>query len=536
MKNLERTKSVIIQEVTKRYLEEIDRENPPTPQEVVCELMKRVRDEFELENAVREKGDKMRVPSDLTHRQVADIILALYHVKCISFTEESQDEKNFCLLGLYQNEGENKGIYVTSKDCFESLITKYNYDADTKFIEETIKSIRRQAQVVQPTCEPDLIAVNNGIFNYKSKQLMEFTPENVFISKSRVNYNPLATNITIHNPEDNTDWDIESWMNELHDDPEIVETLWCVIGAIIRPHVRWNKSAWFFSESGNSGKGTLCELMRCICGRNTYASISLDAFAKGNFLLAPLLRATAIIVDENDVGGYIDSCADLKAVITNDVIQINRKFENPISFQFHGFMVQCLNSYPRIRDKSDSFYRRQLFIPFDKCFNGVERKYIKNDYLHRPEVLEYVLYKVLNMNFYELPEPSSCKDILMDYKSFNDPVRQFLDEVLPQCQWDFLPNQFLYDLYKSWFKKNEGQGKEQGRNTFIKSVNHIISTSEEWKAVTSVPPTPRNMSEPEPLIMEYDLKDWVNPNYRGEDIKQICRPIWKGSYNGYKRM
>ena len=536
MKNLERTKSVIIQEVTMRYLQQIDRENPPAPQEVVCELMKLIKTEFELENSVKEKSNKMRIPTDLTHRQVADIILALYHVKCISFTEESQDEKNFCLLGLYQEEGENQGIYETSKDCFESLITKYNYDADTRFIEETIKSIRRQAQVVQPTCEQDLIAVNNGIFDYANKKLLPFSPDYIFIAKSRVNYNPTATNITIHNPTDGTDWDIESWMKELNDDPEIVETLWCVIGAIIRPHVRWNKSAWFFSESGNSGKGTLCELMRSICGRNTYASISLDAFAKGNFLLAPLLRATAIIVDENDVGGYIDSCADLKAVITNDVIQINRKFENPISYQFHGLMVQCLNSYPRIRDKSDSFYRRQLFIPFDKCFNGVERKYIKNDYLHRPEVLEYVLYKVLNMNYYELPEPKSCQNILSDYKSFNDPVRQFLDEVLPQCQWDFLPNQFLYDLYKAWFKKNEGQGKEQGRNTFIKSVNHIISTSEEWKAVTSVPPTPRNMSEPEPLIMEYDLKDWMNPYYRGDNVKQICRPVWKGSYNGYKRM
>ena len=41
------------------------------------------------------------------------------------------------------------------------------------------------------------------------------------------------------------------------------------MGAIIRPHVRWNKSAWFYSERGNNGKGTLCDLLRKSCGRDS---------------------------------------------------------------------------------------------------------------------------------------------------------------------------------------------------------------------------------------------------------------------------
>ena len=152
-------------------------------------------------------------------------------------------------------------------------------------------------------------------------------------------------------------------MADLSDDPEIVELLWQILGAIIRPHVRWNKSAWLYSETGNNGKGTLCELMRSLCGDGSYAAIPLINFSK-DFALEPLTRSTAIIVDENDVGCFIDKAANLKAVITNDVIPINRKFKTPLSYQFYGFMVQCLNEFPRIKDKSDSFYRRQLFIPF----------------------------------------------------------------------------------------------------------------------------------------------------------------------------
>lgn len=126
-------------------------------------------------------------------------------------------------------------------------------------------------------------------------------------------------------------------------------------------------------------------------------------------MLEPLTRATAIIVDENDVGTYIDRAANLKAVITNDVIQINRKNKMPISYQFYGFMVQCLNELPKIKDRSDSFFRRQLFIPMTKCFTGKERKYIKNEYLHRKDVLQYVLHRVLNMDYDTLSEPEACK-------------------------------------------------------------------------------------------------------------------------------
>src|SRR5699024_5398232 len=146
----------------------------------------------------------------------------------------------------------------------------------------------------------------------------------------------------------------------------------------------------------------------------------------------------------------IDKAANLKAIITNDVIQMNRKFKTPIAFQFKGFMVQCLNEMPKIKDRSDSFYRRQLFVPFLKCFTGKERKYIKHDYLHRKDVLEYVLWRVLNMDYYTLSEPEACRLALEEYKEYNDPIRQFIDEILPECKWNLLPYAFLYDLYKSW--------------------------------------------------------------------------------------
>lgn len=274
--------------------------------------------------------------------------------------------------------------------------------------------------------------------------------------------------------------------------------------------------------------------MRNLCGAGNYVSIPLTYFGK-NFALEPLVHASAIITDENDVGEFIDKAANLKAVTTNDIIQIDRKYQTPLTFRFFGMMIQCLNEMPKIKDHSESFYRRQIFVPFTKCFTGKERKYIKNDYLQRTDVLEYVLYKAINMNHYELSEPDECKLALAEYKEYNDPIRQFITDVLDECVWDLLPFNFLYALYTKWFDKNQPSGKIQNRNKFIVELKTLIPTvTNDWY----VPATPRkqykHMSQPEPLILEYDLNDWKNPTYRGNVAERICTTkqdpdkSWKG--------
>lgn len=521
---------------TDDYLDQIDIDNPPTPADIEAELVTKVKDTCLIENQIRAKGDTLKAPTKLCPSQIAKIMLKLNNIVRVKCGGENADPA-YDLLAIYQNTGINEGIYVTDENEFKKVAHSYNYTISSRELNDVIALITMYAPRVSRTTNRDLIAVNNGIFNYETKQLLPFSPDYVFLVKSKVNYNASAVNVTIHNDDDDTDWDIESWMADLSDDPEVVELLWEILSAIVRPFVRWNKSAWFYSNTGNNGKGTLCELMRSLCGDGSFAAIPLSDFSK-NFALEPLTRATAIIVDENDVGTYIDKAANLKAVITNDVIPIDRKFKTPISYQFYGFMVQCLNEFPRIKDKSDSFYRRQLFVKFDRCFTGRERKYIKNDYLHRPEVLEYALYKVLTMNFYTLSEPASCRTALEEYKEFNDPVRQYLDEILPVLKWDLLPFSFLYELYKAWFRKNSPNGTIQGRNTFINDVLNMLKDFSEWycKGQTTDIRPGHMMDSPEPLILEYSLVAWKNPTYTGNNADIICTTALKSKYTGLLRV
>ena len=527
-----RTKDETIREVTTKYLDMIDMNNLPTPADIQADILDEMRIAFDTENANRPKGDKWRYMEKLIPAQIADILLKIYPIVNIACAGVNTDPE-YDILSIYQTDGMYKGVYKSNDNVFHKLIQDYCYSITNREVQEVLHIVKNKAPRKTRCDDPALTAVNNGIFDKDTKQLMPFDPEFVFTTKSHVNYNDQATNVIIHNNEDGTDWDVESWMDDLFEDDEIKDVVWQILGAIIRPNTPWGKSAWFYSSTGNNGKGTLCELMRQLCGEGSYASITLADFSK-DFMLEPLTRATAIIVDENDVGTYIDKAANLKAVITNDVIQINRKFKTPIAYQFKGFMVQCLNEMPRIKDKSDSFYRRQLFIPFTKCFTGKERKYIKNDYLHRPEVLEYVLYKVLNMDYDKLSEPQACKDALDAYKEFNDPIRQFVDEVVQDATWDLLPFTFLYDIYKIWFKQNTPSGSIQGKNTFINDIIQALNNNTDWYCLGSKNQirTAHYMDKEEPLATTYNLPQWQHfdrkEKYRGilrMSTKKGCIPV-----------
>lgn len=530
------TRSELIRTVTEDYLEEI-KQNPPPPDELQAQLLERTNLAIEAENAKKPKSERWRKLADLELTQISQIMLSLHPIIRV---RSANSIPKYDLLAVYMKDGENMGIYDTEAESFNVIAKSYNRSLKIMDCKEITADLKEKAPRAERCRDEDLIAVNNGIFNYRTKQLLPFSKNYIFLSKSRVNYNPYAANVVIHNDADGTDWDVESWMKELSDDEGIVNLLWEIMGAVIRPHVHWNKSAWFYSESGNNGKGTLCSLMRNLCGSGTYASIPLSDFGK-EFMLEPLIHASAIIVDENDVGGYIDRAANLKAIITNDVIQLNRKHQSPVSYQFFGFMVQCLNEMPRIRDRSDSFYRRQLFVPFTKCFTGHERRYIKADYLKRKEVLEYVLARVLHMNYYELSEPEACRNALAEYKEFNDPIRQFMTEMEQLFVWDLLPFGFLYDLYRAWFRQNFPSGTVTGRNSFIRDLVSMIGDFPEWHCPgrnVTIRPAGR-MDAAEPMIAEYNLVVWMNPLQRGrcssQNLDVLCRPLIKTGYNGLLR-
>ena len=237
----------IVESETISYLDDdVDPTRPPSPKVIEAELLDRINDRIEIENTVRPKKNQLPFLKTLNHSQIATIMLRLHNICRIAAAGKNSDT-DFDLLGMYMADGDDAGIYITSEDNIRMIARKYNFSLTTNDFKEVIAALKDAAPRRYRSQDRDLIAVNNGIFDYETKTLMPFDSEIVFVSKSRVDYVENAPNPVIHNDDDNTDWDVESWMESLSDDPEIVELLWEILGAIIRPYVNWNKSAWFYS-------------------------------------------------------------------------------------------------------------------------------------------------------------------------------------------------------------------------------------------------------------------------------------------------
>lgn len=505
------------------------------PEAIRDELVRRIEAEVYLENSSRPKGwSRLIAPQGLKPSEVAKVILNRSRVVRISLTGK-QSEDEFDLLCVYSDSGLTEGLYVDSEDAIGRLISGLAPHMGGVAVRDTVRLLKQWAPFVPVCREPDLVPVANGVVDTRSMTLHPHSPERVFMQKSPIHFNPQAQSPVITMPDGEL-WDFDSWMDELHDDPEVVNVLWELLSAALRRNVRWDRAAFLYSPFGNNGKGTFAQVMRSLVGEDNCSNIQLSQFGD-RFALGLLTRAAAIITDENDVGSYSERSSKFKAVVTGDKFSIERKHKDPGDIAFHGMVVQCINDFPRARDKSDSFARRQLFVPFDKKFEGRERKYIKADYIRRPEVLEYALLRTLQMRHTELSEPDACKALKDAYREENDPIRAFWTEFRDQFVWDLLPLKFLFALYMSWAGKANVQTSGMTQTKFTQSLVQIVDQDPVWDFSDSraMQASSGRMDRPEHLISAYDLKSWMNPSYSGTDRDKLCLPSTARQYRGVLR-
>ncbi len=492
------------------------------------------------------KSGKKRIPDSLAFDEVAIIMMTLFTFKNIQMTERAEDT----VLGIYISDKTSAkyGTYVTNTKYMFEIMERIVPNFKNKDMQDVLDKIERSAPTVEQTKDRHLFVVKNGVYDQRTGELHGFSPDYVYLTKIPVNYIPNPINPALVAP-DGYKWDVESWIKDLAVDEDTATLIWQVIADCLQPHYSRHKSIWFYSEKGNNGKGTIGQLIKNLLGKGNYSSLSVADF-NHEFLKETLIGTAANISDENDVEVFIDSIKDYKASITGDDININRKYQKPLRIQFRGTNIQMMNGLPKTKDKSDSFYRRLIIVPFLKSFtNNGERKYIKNDYIHETAVLEYVLFKALNMQFDEYITPASSAELLESYKEKNNPVLEFWNELKEEFVWDLLPTQFLYDLFVKWFDINNPSGKVMSKRTFMDTLSNVIySQNDPWEVKTGQKDRIRSsgrMDADEPLITEYGLdkpdrggnpSSWVDPSYGGPNEQKRRDFPRKSTYRGLLRL
>lgn len=508
-----------------------------------------------LQNAVRE--NKQPLLRDIPVVSAVMLIAARGDVALIAGGDKSLSNRKKALtaeqrsnlpIGIYQEDGDNEGVWeITNQPLgvFGNLLTRYKPNATIREKREAFALIKTMLPVQEKCVVPYYVPVNNGIMDVLNKKLLPFSPDLVFTAKIHTNLNFAATNPVIQIPGKGT-WDVDSWLNALGS-PSFVFSIKEVIQAACLPLAPRNKMAVFYSENGCSGKGTICQTIRNILGEESTISIPINEFSS-RFALANLPNALAIVTDENDVNSFSKGMGVLKSVITSDVCSIERKGYDSYSYRYTGLVLQCVNDKIRTDDKSFSFMRRLHVIPFEHSFvkNGNENKLIKENYIYRTDVLEYILKMVLVDMAYRdsFTETAETKAALQGFISATNNVVAFLDEVLPEVQWNLLPaTDLLYEAYKQYAKKVSPSGNLIGRNDFIASIKEYVDTKTrenpdfEWEWTDSTRTDNYiDFSVHEPLVENYPVEPFnrvmyqITHGYAYVDMDKV-----KDKYSGLKR-
>lgn len=364
----------------------------------------------------------------------------------------------------------DQGIYTQNYDQIKWLIALMYAPFSEREALDVIYHMKNDAPTKQLTIDRYLIPVNNGIFNLHQHKLMPFSPNYVFTTKIATDYvdNPIPPNIN--------GWTVDSWLNELAcGDEQIVTLLWQVINDSMNGNFTRRKAIFLYSQHGNSGKGTFQSLIENLVGDSNRGSLKVNQFDE-RFKLATLMGKTVCIGDDLPPDIYIKDGSNFNSVVTGDTVTIEFKGRDAFTANLRCTVIQSCNGMPNFHNKTGTM-RRLVIVPFNNHFDGDgDNWHIKDDYLHRKDVLQYVLYRALQLDFERFNEPDASVKALREYESESNPLIDFKEVFFDQLPITKIPTYYLYGYYKRYCKDNSFKAFSQ-----VKFIRHFMPLVPDYK-------------------------------------------------------
>ena len=339
------------------------------------------------------------------------------------------------------------GLYVNSDIELKMFALKVEYSSTNRTWANVIEILKMYAPLVKPLEDRYLIPVQNGVYNLQTKQLEPFDPSYIITSKIATAYKNNAVKPTF--------WDVDKWLSSLAcGDEEVVTLLWQLMNEAINPNHTRQKIGILYGQSGNNGKGTFQTLLINLIGRKNVSTLKPTEFNE-KFKIAQLIGKVCNIGDDIS-DAYIDDISNLMSIATGDPITAEEKGKPAFSVYSKAFCLFSGNGLPRTRNK-DGWGRRILIIPFNADFSGqVNDPKIKEQYVYDTDVLEYVLKKVLEMDFDKFIEPQAVIDEINEYQKHNDYIQAYVQDVYIEHGYHTIarvPLVFIKEDIKEYFER-----------------------------------------------------------------------------------
>lgn len=440
----------------------------------------------------------------------------IYHPGPRVIADVLKDHIVFCTIGNDKRELEksplyhydpDEGLYTTGIKDIEKLILAFDGTTNSRTRKEVIQFLRIESRGVKLTDDSNLIPVGNGIVKLDTMELLPFSAEYVFTTKTATNYNPSAIEPSFNG------WKFSDWMKQLASEDKIkYKLLWQMIASVIKGRTGL---MYLFVDNGQgrTGKSTLQQLLINLVGSGNYRALKLKQF-DNDFLLAQGYGARLLVGDDNDPSGFIDDGSNLKSVVTDEIVLVNPKKMTPFTAKFKAVVIQSMNGLPKFRDKTGGLYRRFRMVYFNHQWpadKASER--IKKEYIYNPGLLEWILKKALTIDIKEIANPSESIELVETTRLANDPIAYFVSEYVPQLKSERLPAKFLFNFYL-WAMQRENNPQRLSQRKFTNDIRpYMEALGWKYKNNGSVPSVYFNQ-------LDFDLFKSYDPN-RGLSAEKL---------------
>ena len=473
-----------------------------------AEILSNINDQINLANQIRSKDEKLTILKNLTGYAVAMILIATGDVKKLTlgtggkiiakrYYKNSDTCGEYAWTGTYEIISENSDNNSVMKAL--SLLIP---DASRHDEHSLLRYLSCHAPTAHIGEDNKLIFFRNGVWDYRTKTLTEYNADDyddkygdiISLSKLPV-FHPFGSGAMlkadssgfipepeISNP-DGTTWKPSSCFTEPFELNEIGKAcstvLWELAHFTIR-HMNGAPHLYHFwideGGKGHNGKSTLWELIQRLVKKerepgdedldasgDTVISCSIENLDKDYVLSQNIMTAYAIVGEETNASTtYIENCATVKMLSREQECTFRQIREAPFSFKFSGALVQQCNKPPIFAEKSDSMFSHSVNIPFTKSFTD-DRSYIKDDYIKREEVAEWLAYHLTvemdALDRYDADALKTLEPFKREMIASGMSTMQALDEIVPGLRMNFIPCELLYDLYLRWCDINGVNGR-----------------------------------------------------------------------------
>jgi putative DNA primase/helicase len=233
--------------------------------------------------------------------------------------------------------------------------------------------------------------------------------------------------------------------------------------------------------NGSNGKSVICNQLNYMAGEENVSAVQLHEFDqrfKRAAIYGKLINISTDIDDRN-----LSSTGLVKAIISGE--PIDAEFKNKDSFSFRPFckVVIGANHLPRVRDNSAGLFRRVIIFDFKHVFEGKEKDTSLGAKLRMETdgIFNWVLegLKMLRENDFKFTLSRENKEMLNKLRTFNNPVKAFVDELCVVKPELVCEKKVVYGKYKQWCVRTNHAPKAE--NSFFEDLYRAFPEIEQTR-------------------------------------------------------